>query len=156
MKNKADKVAADLAGEVLNEVSDQFELSQARNDKRSKGKKSTAVVIPAVTLLGLIGLIGLYFATQPDPGPPLTLGEQRYAALDEMSELVYDLDDYREEYGALPNDLLLLGKSKYPDLSYKHLSGDHYRVSHINGSQALVYDSAEPAYQFFADVRGVE
>jgi len=153
MQNEAGKVAANLAGEVLNEVSDQFELSQARNHKRSKGKTSTAVVIPAVTLLGLIGL---YFATQPDPGPPLTLGEQQYAALDEMSELVYDLDDYREEYGAFPNDLLLLGKSKYPDLSYEHLSADHYRVSHINGSQALVFDSAEPAYQFFADVRGVE
>lgn len=146
--------AADcLAGDVLNEVSNQAEASKARSDERDHEKTSNGVMILGVSLvaLAIVFLFGL-----ADPGPPLSTAELRYSMLDEMSELVYDIEDYRDEYGVIPDVLTLLGKWKNPALSYQIVDQNHYRVSFRDSGHALVYKSDDLAAEFFTEARGIE
>ena len=145
--------AVNLAGIVLGEVNEQAEVSQALSEKRANGKKThRAALLGAI----LLGLTATHILTLSDSGPPLPADQLRYSMLDEMSSLVFDLDDFRDANGVYPENLSIIGLPEIPAWRYQRLDQDQYRISFQEGGQTLAYESDDSADIFFAEARSVE
>lgn len=149
-ETKPSHEAAGLAGDVMDEVSEQASVRSARDQVRLNRKP------PEILAAVLFALIAIMVFLSIDQEITLSGEELRYYMLDEMSTLDYDLNDYREEIGAFPEKLSQVEMPDDSAWSYQRLGEGRYRVTFDEDGQTLTYQSSTPAYVFFTEVRGAE
>lgn len=133
---QANHAAAQLAGDVMQQLSEQVKVISTRNTARRHGNRSRKLVILAAVLLAVTVMIINIFGDQE---VTLSGAESRYYIANEMSTLVYDLNDYREKEGAYPEKLVAVGMPYDPAWSYRRTGTDHFWISLRENNQKLTY-----------------
>ena len=141
-----------LASEVVAEVAEKARAAKHR--ERVAGQRSKTRLLLAIILVLLIALLTVQLGAEQYP--PLSVEQTASFILEEMSVMVYDLEDYLQANGAYPENLSLLElpTAQASGWDYRLIGPDRYQLSFRRQDQSRSYDSREHVESFFIDVRG--